>query len=363
MKILHVYKDFYPPVHGGVERYIHDVTAFMSSRGHECTVLVSSGGPSVRERRRFHGDCEIVESPCLCRILSNPVCPGLHLAMRRLHEEKSFDLLHFHHPLPSAVFAWMAARLDVPHVVTYHSDIVRQAALVPLIEPFLWPFLKKAAAVIATSPAYVESSRFLDRLSNVKVVPLGVDTGRFSPGPSSEPPGYFLFVGKFRRYKGIPTLLEAWKGLPGERLVMVGNGPQDEVVRKASSDSGSMIDPLGEVSDERLIELYRGATALLLPSTERSEAFGTVQIEAMACGTPVISTRIRTGVPWVNEDGTSGITVPPGDAEALRKAVSAMSDTDLRNRLAAGALARAREMFDLEKTMLSLESVCLDAVR
>ncbi|KZD15272.1 MAG: hypothetical protein AO394_08365 [Candidatus Fermentibacter daniensis] len=134
-------------------------------------------------------------------------------------------------------------------------------------------------------------------------------------------------------------------------------------MRKASSDSGSMIDPLGEVSDERLIELYRGATALLLPSTERSEAFGTVQIEAMACGTPVISTRIRTGVPWVNEDGTSGITVPPGDAEALRKAVSAMSDTDLRNRLAAGALARAREMFDLEKTMLSLESVCLDAVR
>ncbi len=363
MKILHVYKDFYPPVPGGVERYIHDVTTFMSSRGHECTVLVASGKPSVRERRRFHGDCEIVESPCLCRILSNPVCPDLHLAMRRLQEEKSFDLVHFHHPLPTAVFAWMAARLDIPHIVTYHSDIVRQAALVPLIEPFLWPFLERAATVIATSPAYVESSIFLEKLSNVKVVPLGVDTGRFCPGPSAEPPGYFLFVGRFRRYKGIPTLLEAWKGMPGARLVMVGAGPLDGAVRNASIDSGSMIDPVGEVSDGRLVELYRGATALLLPSTERSEAFGTVQIEAMACGTPVISTRIRTGVPWVNEDGISGITVPPGDAEALRQAVSAMSDTGLRDRLSAGALARARGMFDLEKTMLSLERICLDAAR
>lgn len=363
MKILHVYKDFYPPVPGGVERYIHDVTTFMSERGHECTVLVSSAGPSVRERRRFHGDCEIVESPCLCRILSNPVCPSFPRAIRRLQEEKSFDLVHYHHPLPTAVFAWGAARLGIPHIVTYHSDIVRQAALVPLIEPFLWPFLDRAAAVIATSPAYVESSRFLHKLSNVKVVPLGVDTRRFCPGPSAEHPGYFLFVGRFRRYKGIPTLLEAWRGLPDERLVMVGGGPLDGAVRKASIDSGARIDPVGEVSDERLVELYRGATALVLPSTERSEAFGTVQIEAMACGTPVISTRIRTGVPWVNEDGTSGITVPPGDAVSLRQAVSAMSDSVLRDRLSSGSLARAREMFDLEKTMLSLERICLDAVR
>lgn len=361
MRILHVYKDVYPPVHGGIERYIHDVTTYMAGRGHESTVLVSSRTPAVEIARRSSEACEIVEAPCLFRLLSNPVCPGLAGIMRSLHAEKDFDLIHFHHPLPTAAFAWMAARLDVPHIVTYHSDIVRQAALVPLIEPVLWPFLRSARAVIATSPAYIGYSRFLRRLGNVRIVPLGVDVSRFSPGPSREPPGYFLFVGRFRRYKGIPVLLEAWRSLPGTRLVMVGGGPLEPAIRSASAKPGMDLELPGDVPDDRLVDLYRGATALILPSTERSEAFGMVQIEAMACGTPVISTDIRTGVPWVNAGGVSGLVIPPGDPGAILDAVRAMGDRDLRDGFSKGARLRVMELFRLDATMAALEEICVDA--
>jgi rhamnosyl/mannosyltransferase len=248
-------------------------------------------------------------------------------------------------------------------VVTYHSDIIRQAALVPFIEPILWPFLRKAASVIATSPVYVESSRFLRNLGNVEIVPLGVDTTRFRPGSAAGAGEYFLFVGRFRRYKGIPVLLEAWRSLPGVRLVMVGQGPLQDSVRHASELPGSSIEMRGEVGDDELLELYRGARALILPSTERSEAFGLVQLEAMACATPVISTNLRTGVPWVNLDGSSGIVVEPGDAPALAGAVRRMLDDGVRQSLSEGALCRVREKFRLDTMLESIERIYADAIR
>ncbi|MDM7992176.1 MAG: glycosyltransferase [Candidatus Fermentibacter sp.] len=361
MRILHVYKDVYPPVHGGIERYIHDTVSSMAARGHESTILVASRKPALRIGRRSIDGSPVIEAPCLGRLFSNPVCPGLASLLRRLHREMRFDLVHYHHPLPTAAVSWAFAGLDAPHIVTYHSDIVRQSLLVPLIEPFLWPFLRRARAVLATSPAYAESSRFLRRLSNVHVVPLGVDTRRFSPGPADGRDGYFLFVGRFRRYKGIPVLLEAWRGLPGRRLVMAGSGPLSKEISEAASRDGSLVELAGDVSDDRLVELYRGARALILPSTERSEAFGLVQVEAMACGTPVISTDIATGVPWVNRDGESGLTVRAGDPGAIREAVEKLDDDALRDDLSAGARSRALTHFDMERTMDELERICRDA--
>lgn len=361
MRILHVYKDVYPPVHGGIERYIHDTVASMAARGHESTILVASRRPSTRIRRYRTEGSLVVEAPCMGRPFSNPVCPGLASILRRLHSEMRFDLVHYHHPLPTAAVSWAFARLDAPYIVTYHSDIVRQSLLVPLIEPFLWPFLRGARAVLATSPAYAESSRFLSGLSNVRVVPLGVDTRKFCPGPRDEGGGYFLFVGRFRRYKGIPVLLEAWRGLPGRRLVMVGSGPLSKLIVDEASNSGSLIEPAGDVTDDRLVELYRGARALILPSTERSEAFGLVQLEAMSCGTPVISTDIATGVPWVNRNGESGLVIRRGSPDAIREAVEKLEDDPFRDSLSAGARSRALEHFEVERTMDELERICRDA--
>jgi glycosyltransferase involved in cell wall biosynthesis len=357
MKILQVYKDMYPPVNGGIERYIHDLSRHLGRSGHEVSVLVASREPALRSRGVIRDGIPTIETPCLFRLLSNPVCLGLGGLVRR----SGADVIHYHHPLPAATLSWFFSRPQVPHVVTYHSDIVRQAAFVPALAPFMRAFLRSASAILATSPAYAGTSPFLRDARNVRVVPLGVDTAKFSPGPSSRRDSYFIFVGRFRSYKGIPVLLEAWRQLEGIRLVMVGGGPLKAEAVETCARHSLDVEFAGDLDDSDLVDLYRGARALILPSIARSEAFGMVQLEAMACGVPVISTNLPTGVPWVNRDGVTGIVVPPGDAGGLGTAVRRMLDDAARDVLARGALERARSEFDQETLFGQVEEILMNA--
>jgi rhamnosyl/mannosyltransferase len=183
-----------------------------------------------------------------------------------------------------------------PYIVTYHSDIIRQAIFLPVYGPFLRKFLKGAERVLATSNAYAETSRFLSNLTNVTVIPIGVDLQRFIPSESENERDYHLFVGRFRKYKGIQVLLDTWKRFPEKKLIMVGGGPLRQVILEEKDKFGLNIEIVSDPDDASLVRLYQNARSLILPSTMRSEAFGMVQTEAMACGTPVISTSIGTGV-------------------------------------------------------------------
>lgn len=351
MRIVQVYKDVHPFVRGGIERYVHDLSAFLAGRGHEVTVLVAGREGERSERSGF----TVLEYPCVCRILSNPVSPGLGAVLGSIPA----DVVHFHLPLPSAVMAWSLSGYREPYAVTYHSDIVRQAFLMPLYGPFLKRFLRRAGRVLATSPVYRDTSAYLSGLDNVMVVPIGADLQRFRP--SGSPSGdYALFVGRFRGYKGIEVLMESWRSLPGRKLVMVGGGPLEGRIRELAAEYGMRVELRGDLEDDELVEAYRGASFLVLPSTMRSEAFGMVQVEAMACGVPVISTDIPTGVPWVNRHGVSGLVVPPGNPEALASAVRSLEDPGLRLRLSSGALERAREVFDSRRLFAEVEEALIE---
>lgn len=353
MRLLQVYKDVHPFVRGGIERYIHDLSAFLAQRGHQVTVLVAGRGAGKSSVSGFG----VVEYPCIARVLSNPVSPGLG----RILDSIEADAVHFHVPLPSAVMARLLSVSRTPYIVTYHSDIVRQAFLMPLYGPFLRRFLRGAERILATSPVYRDTSPYLAGLSNTEVVPIGTDTSVFTPADGETEGSYALFVGRFRSYKGIEVLLQAWREFPDRRLVMVGGGPLEGLVSRAVRRDRLNIEVERDPEDGRLLELYRNAGFLVLPSTMRSEAFGMVQTEAMACGVPVISTALPTGVPWVNRHGVSGLVVPPGDPRALAEAVRKMSDPAVRRRLSKGALRRAREEFDSGALFLRVEEILLEA--
>ena len=145
---------------------------------------------------------------------------------------------------------------------------------------------------------------------------------------------------------------------------MVGGGPLSNLVRKRIGKDNLNIEIVSNPDDRKLVELYQQARCLILPSTLRSEAFGMVQTEAMACGIPVISTALPTGVPWVNSNNVSGLIIPPGDSRALADAVRRMDNPYLRSRLARGALKRAKSHFNAEKlfsvsyTHLTLPTIC-----
>jgi rhamnosyl/mannosyltransferase len=126
------------------------------------------------------------------------------------------------------------------------------------------------------------------------------------------------------------VLLDALHSTSRGRLAIVGVGPLHAqlLARVQALGLASRVRFLGALSDERLRSLYKCARFLVLPSTAPSEAFGMVQLEAMAAGTPVISTDLKSGVPYVNQHERTGLVVPPADSVALARAMKTLLDDE-----------------------------------
>jgi rhamnosyl/mannosyltransferase len=132
------------------------------------------------------------------------------------------------------------------------------------------------------------------------------------------------------------------------QVMVVGSGPLEAELRRRTRGRGleKQISWLGECSDDEVVHLMQRCHALLLPSVDEAEAYCIVQVEAMACGKPVISTNLKSGVPFVNAHGVSGLVAPPRDALAFKQAMDQLwSDAELYQKLAQGARQRAHEEF------------------
>jgi rhamnosyl/mannosyltransferase len=128
----------------------------------------------------------------------------------------------------------------------------------------------------------------------------------------------------------------------------VGDGPQRESLQKKAGELGvsDRVKFLGEVGDAELAALYSACDVFVLPSITRQEAFGVVLLEAMAFGKPMVTTKLGTGADWVNQDGETGIVVPPGDASALSAAIgSLLRDRSRRALMGSAALRRVQSLF------------------
>ena len=330
LRVLQIYKDFDPPVKGGIEGHLNLLARGIKQRGIDVSVLVSNTKPFLKTES-IDG-ISIFKVPQLTRLSSAPINPTLFWWFRKLADQ--FDIFHFHLPNPTAVVSYLLAGLRKKVVVTYHSDIVRQKQLAKLYSPFSKYFLDRADVIIATSPKYIQSSKILNCYkSKCRVVPLGIDTTRFNRNSEfgllaenmrrRRGSRLILFVGKFRYYKGLEILIEAMKKVDGH-LLLVGSGKQERRLKAQTSAAGlgHKVSFLGEVSDDEVVVYLKSCDVLVLPSNLRSEAFGIVQLEAMACGKPVISTELETGTSYVNVHGETGLVVPPNNATALGKPTS-----------------------------------------
>ncbi len=155
-------------------------------------------------------------------------------------------------------------------------------------------------------------------------------------------------MGRLVYYKGLDVAIRALAAVPG-KLMIVGEGPLETALRRLAAEVG-VADRLvwcGRLNDEQLVGAYHAAAALWFPSNVRSEAFGLVQVEAMASGCPVINAAIpASGVCWVSRHEETGLTVPLNDPAALARAANRLLTTPgLRERLAAGGRERARQEF------------------
>jgi rhamnosyl/mannosyltransferase len=367
MKILHVYKDYYP-VLGGIENHIKWQAEGMQARGHQVRVLVTNTGRrTVTESIR---GVSVVKTGRQFNVSSAPVSFELPRYLRQLGRDS--DIVHLHAPYPPGELAQLAVRAGQRTVITYHSDIVKQATLLKFYAPFLRRILRRADAIFVSNPTYAQGSRFLrPHLGKIEVIHFGIDLSRFALTDEVlcqakqlrqrfGPAPIVLFVGRLRYYKGVEVLIRAMERVKSARCVVVGVGPMETQIRDLvrSLDLGERVCLAGNVSDDELPAYYHAADIFVLPSIHRSESLGIVQIEAMASGRPVISTELGTGTSYVNQHEQTGLVVPPEDPQALAQAIERLaSDGALRASYGAAALARVQEEFSIDRMLERTEQL------
>ncbi|MDY6863366.1 MAG: glycosyltransferase [Thermodesulfobacteriota bacterium] len=352
MNVLHVYKDYYPVI-GGIENHLKMVAEGQVKAGLKVTVLVNS--LNIKTKIEKKNGVNIIKVGRLATFASSPIGPKIFSYIRK---HKS-DITHLHFPNPMGEVAHFLFGKGKKTVLTYHSDIVRQAKLLKFYNPLLLKILKKVDKIIATSPNYIDTSSYLKRFKDKCVqIPLGIDCSLFKPEISEIDrklekkygKDYILFVGKLRYYKGLEYLIQAMKAIPA-KLLIVGDGPLEETLKNLVKDINLIkkVLFLGKVEEDILPSLYRLSNFLVLPSIKRSEAFGIVQLEAMACGKPVICTELGTGTSYINQHERTGLIIPPGDFNALIQAISRLlNNKNEREIMGKRARNRVEEHFSFE---------------
>lgn len=340
---------FFPPHLGGVEFHVKELSEELARRGHDVRVVTTdvpggSAGCSVDVRR-----LNALPVPYA------PLVPRLSSKLRAAVE--GFDVVHSHLPPPF----FSAKAPDLPHVLTYHCDFELPPKLLGLEVPgaldsaarsvyrgLYGSVVDDSDAVIATTESYAETSPLLSGKGR-SVVPNGVDPERFRFSLDKEP--RMLFVGRLSASKGVYDLLDAAPRIldetPVEEVRLVGSGEEERSLRRRAEtlDGVTLTGPLGF---EELAREYERAACTVLPSKSRLEAFGIVQLESMASGTPVL-TSDAPGIREVPVEGETGLLFEPGDPGSLAAAADRLFSMDME------AMGRAaRDLVEERYTWVSV---------
>jgi len=374
LRVCHLGK-YYHPFRGGIETHVRSIAKSQAEMGCHVTVAcinhMDATGRDVWSNRftrtpsivEYDSEVAVKKFGKLGTLARFDYCAGIRSFLKNAADD--FDILHLHVPNP-AMCVWLATVTSkIPLVVTYHSDIVKQRFIRKPFRLIENRVLDRVDRIIVATEAYRDSSDVLCRFtSKTEVIPFGLDLKPYIE-PSEKALRFakklraqygdkplWLCVGRLVYYKGMEYAIRALAHCPG-RLMIVGSGQLFDNLKALAESLGvaDRVDWQIDLDDDELIGAYLAATALWFPSIVRSEAFGLVQIEAMACGCPVINTNIAgSGVPWVSLDNVSGITVPVEDPLALAAAArSLIENRSLRERLSAGAIQRAEEKFAIRQ--------------
>ncbi len=367
MKILVVnWQDRLNPQAGGAEAHLHEILGRLAPRGHEIHLLASGwrGAPAVAS----------LDGVAVHRVSSRyGFALAARGAFRRLAAALRPDVvvedvnkvpLHLPRLWPGPFV------LLVPHLFGTTAFRELPAPLAAIV----WAAERPMARVYRRAAVHAISASTKDDLvargfhaDQVRVIYPGVDTVRYAPEPSvlREPAPTFLYVGRLKRYKQVDVAIRALALVRARfgnaRLHVAGTGDDQPRLERLAERQGvrQAVDFLGYVTEERKIELYRRAWAVVLPSLK--EGWGITNLEAAGCGTPAVAadnSALRESV----KEGVTGYLVATGDAAALAdRLVTLAADPALRARLGGGARSFA-ESLSWERTTEHTESHLHDAV-
>ncbi len=365
MRILHVAKYYYPYA-GGMESIVKDLCEGLAAKGHQVTVLCSHDKLEYAEE--FINGVKVIRLPRFGVIFGQNLNLGVILKLRKLAARS--HIVHLHTPNPLFEMASLLIPKKVPVVCTYHSDIVRQKLLLKFYRPFFEKFLSRLASIYVPTFNHIKFSQFLNqREDKCSIVPFGIHTEHLKSTESTIQEAmrlrhqygpYAIFIGRLVGYKGVPVLLKAMKNI-SQNLVIVGDGPDREKLEEMISeyDLEDRVHILGKVFDPiKFAALIHGSEFLVLPSVTPNENFGIVQLEAMACSKPVVTTRLESGVPAVGIEDQTTCLADPGDSDQLADKMNYLFE-NVDEKLEMGKAAKERfEKFYTFQSMIDIQDNC-----
>jgi len=359
LKVVQTNKAYYPKV-GGIETTITNLSeGLVKDFEVSVQVLTCNDQRSSKKVMKNLNGVDIIYLPTFGFVASLPISVAYMNSLSRLNG----DILHVHEPFPwadlSYIFSSKIRENFSRLVVSWHSDIVRQKWALSFYRPYIHKFLKMADRILVSNTNLIEYSEYLPEYkSKCKVIPLGakLDWVNYSSNRSDRvkkikseyASPLVLFVGRLVYYKGIQYLIDAINQVPDVSLVIIGSGPlkKELIYQIHNLNLDKRVHLLPEVDEETLHSFYEACDIFVLPSVEKSETYGIVQIEAMASGKPVICTELKTGTTFINQHGTTGLVVPPRDSRALAEAINSLAyNNSLRCDL--GEKARQRALGEL----------------
>jgi glycosyltransferase involved in cell wall biosynthesis len=354
----------YPPVVGGIASHVAELARVLAPQVRSVGVVHPGGeGPAAA----VEPSGVVVRRPPL--IKAQPFYTALlHGWLRR--EARAVDILHVHGVRPLAATAGLSA----PTVFTNHSSgFLHRLNAHESRRRRTARLMAHVSQLIAPSDELVEAARALGYAGPARMIPNGVDVERFAPGGSPARAAWgaaadevvVLLARRLAPKNGVVDFARALTHLKALsfRVVIAGDGVEREAMTAILGEAGMLerVLFLGSVANTEMPALYRAADLSVLPSL--MEATSVAGLEAMACGLPLVGTRVG-GIPAIIEDGATGLLAPPADPAALAQAMARLiADGALRRRMGAAARAKVEAEFSwpiIAQRTLAVYKACLD---
>ncbi len=357
------------PVYGGSGVVATELGLELARRGHEVHFITYAQPfrlPYFVERVYYHE----VEMPSYPLFDHPPYSLALAVAMHSTAERAGLDLLHVHYAIPHATSAWIAremlGREDFRIITTLHGTDITLVGQDPSFRPITEFSLARSDGVTAVSEFLRQETvaHFHMPADSIRVVPNFVDLERYNRSRypchrssfAEEGERIVIHISNFRPVKRVEDVVRVFsriaRALPA-RLLLVGDGPDRARAELVAEEEGiaSRVFFLGK--QESVAELLACADLLVLPS--ETEAFGLAALEAMACGVPVVTTRVG-GVPEVVEHGEVGFLAPVGAVDEMAEyGLEILSDRTKWQSYSAAARAAA-ERFSADRIVPMYEA-------
>ena len=356
-KVLHISK-YYFPFSGGTEQIARDVVLSLKD---SCEQKVIAFNDGKEDKIDFVDDIEIIKCGCFAKISAQSLSISYRKQLHKVIEEFNPDIVIFHYPNPfvASFLLKELKNIDIKLVVYWHLDIIRQKFLRVLFNGQNRKLLERADKVIATSPNYIEGSKWLQSVKekcvvvpnciNVERMELSAEIKERAEKIRKENKGKTICVavGRHTEYKGFTYLIKASKLLDDSfRVFITGKGElTDSLQKEAEGDSKVIF--TGRIDDVELKALIYASDIFCFPSITKNEAFGLALAEAMYYEKPAVTFTIPgSGVNYVCLNSENGIEVENRNVEAYAMAIKKLANNEeLRKKYGMAGKQRVEENF------------------